>query len=307
MNGRKRRAAAGLRNNGRHHTPFAPASRARHDDALDRAPRIGQPWDHRHHQYVAMDARFSQCRQRTHPQFGPRRARLQHSRQPRIKRDAGKVDRDLRALIDAREDVDVAGDQGGLGGYRKMQARELREYLEHRTRQPVLPLGRLVRIGRGSDGDGIVADRRARERPSQHLGRHPLDEDAPLEVHRILQLQEVMGVAGVTVNASQLASAVGIDGPSEGHPGVGAPIEDLAHRHLMELDATMGFPRASSCESRSRARSRAALIGETPMVLVSLFLRYRLKSDKTEKGVTKIVSPQGIQLNLRASSPAMTG
>ncbi len=122
-----------------------------------------------------------------------------------------------------------------------MQPRELREHFEHRAGQPILPLGRLVRIGRGSDRDRIVADGRSRERPREDLGRHPLDEDAPLEVHRVAQLQEVVGVARIAVDASELTAAVGVDSPSEGHPGIGAAVEDLAHRHLMEFDPAMGF------------------------------------------------------------------
>src|SRR5271168_2823944 len=121
-----------------------------------------------------------------------------------------------------------------------MQPRKLREYLEHRAGQPILALGRLVGISRGANRDRILADRRARERAPEYLSRHPLDEDAALEVHRIAQFQEVVGVARVAVDASELASAVRIDGPSKGHFGVGAAVEDLAHRHLMELDPTMG-------------------------------------------------------------------
>src|SRR5260370_616510 len=50
------------------------------------------------------------------------------------------------------------------------------------------------------------------------------------------RLQEFMRIAGVAVDASELASAVRVDGPSKRHPRVRAAIEHGAHGHLDELD-----------------------------------------------------------------------
>jgi hypothetical protein len=129
------------------------------------------------------------------------------------------------------EHIYIARDEGRLGGDRKMQPGQLREHLEHRASQPELALRWLVRIGRGPNRDGIVTDRRARKSPPEHLGRHPFDEDAPLEVHRIAQLEEIVGIARIAVDAAELAPAIGVDSPSERHVGRG-PVEHAARGDL---------------------------------------------------------------------------
>ena len=55
---------------------------------------------------------------------------------------------------------------------------------------------------------------------------------------------ELVGVAGVAVFAGELAAAVGIDGPLEGHVGLDA-IEDGAGGKLEILDGALGFEKVA--------------------------------------------------------------
>ncbi len=90
-----------------------------------------------------------------------RGARLQYSLQSAIERDQRKVHRQLRASIDLFEQLEVANDKTRLGRDRQVQSRQLREHFEHRARESIFSLGRLIRIGRGADCDCVGANRGA--------------------------------------------------------------------------------------------------------------------------------------------------
>src|SRR4029077_9722375 len=204
--------------------------------ALDCRGLVGESRNHRHHEHVAFDSSAREFEQRAQTESRPRRARLQDSLQPAIERYQRKVHRQLRAPIDFFEQLEVANDKARLGRDREVQSRELREHFEHRARESIFSLGRLIRIGRGANRDRVSANRGARESAPKHLGRHPLDENLALEIHRIAQLEKFVGVSRVAVNASELATAIRIDRPPERHPWTVASIEDLPHRHLNEFD-----------------------------------------------------------------------
>src|SRR5579862_9092268 len=56
-----------------------------------------------------------------------------------------------------------------------------------------------------------------------------LDVDLLLELHAVAHFHELVGIAGITVPASELAAAVRIDGPGEGH---GAPAVAAVQQRL---------------------------------------------------------------------------
>src|ERR1035438_7786479 len=55
-----------------------------------------------------------------------------------------------------------------------------------------------------------------------------------------VEFHELVGVAGEAVGATDLAAAVRVDGPTEGHVGFGA-VQDAARRNLEILHAALGF------------------------------------------------------------------
>src|SRR5271167_5049705 len=72
-----------------------------------------------------------------------------------------------------------------------------------------------------------------------------LDENLLLEVGAVAHFHELMGVAGIAVLAGELASAVGIDGPSEGHADTGAAVEQGTDREgevFNFVSLAQGFP-----------------------------------------------------------------
>src|SRR5208337_2136953 len=108
------------------------------------------------------------------------------------------------------------------------------------------------------------------ERARQDLGRHPLDENLALEVHRVVQLEKIVRVARVAVHASELAAAIRVDGPSKRHARAVASIENLPHRHLDKLDAASGV----EVFGRRRIERQCGDGIHLTEWLSSLFLRY---------------------------------
>jgi hypothetical protein len=75
-----------------------------------------------------------------------------------------------------------------------------------------------------------------------------LHKDLLFEVDAVAHFHEFVGVAGITVFAGELASAVGIDCPSKGHANAGAPVEqrtDGKGEVFNLVPLTHGFPQRS--------------------------------------------------------------
>jgi hypothetical protein len=120
--------------------------------------------------------------------------------------------------VEVREELQVAQDQRRLGGDRQLQPFDPGEDLQQRPRHPVLPLGGLVGVGGGADGDGLPVQGGLAQAADQRLGRALLDEDLLLEVLPAAEIEETVGVAGGAVGAAQLTAPVGVDRPGERHP-----------------------------------------------------------------------------------------
>src|SRR5579872_5740340 len=68
-----------------------------------------------------------------------------------------------------------------------------------------------------------------------------LHVDLALKVHSVAQLHKLMGVAGVAVFAGELATAVGVDGPGEGHARHVAAVEQGTHRQSEKFYIVAGL------------------------------------------------------------------
>ena len=101
----------------------------------------------------------------------------------------------------------------------KFQAAMSRELFQDAARDFIAALGGLVGIGCRAQSDRFIASYFAQFLPQKIRGVL-LDVDLLLELHALAHFHKFVGVAGVAVAAAELASAVGVDGPGEGHLAV---------------------------------------------------------------------------------------
>src|SRR2546423_7483384 len=173
------------------------------------------------------------------------------------------MNRQIRVSVDTGEYVDVPRDQRTLGDDRHRKAGMFGEHFENSSRDSESPLGRLIRISRSADDDGLALEQTkmtiAAESQSsaQDLGRVLLDEDVALEreprwqfVVRFTEFlnhfvvvggsfhHPAMGVSGVAVSAAERAADVGIDRP-ESHAGGLGPVEDALRRRGVVPDVLL--------------------------------------------------------------------
>src|SRR5207237_10619087 len=99
----------------------------------------------------------------------------------------------------------------------------------------IAPLGRLIRIRRGTDGNFLARFYMTKFLPKQ-IGGVFFDVDPPLEIYALAHFHKFVGVASITILASELAAAIRIDRPSERHARAGTAIEQRTHRKGEVLD-----------------------------------------------------------------------
>src|SRR5215470_2413409 len=102
-----------------------------------------------------------------------------------------------------------------------------REFLQDAAGDAKLPLRGLIGIGSRTDRDRLPPAHLLELLP-QEPRRMLLDVDPAFEVERIAQLHEFMCIARVTILAAELAAAIRIDHPDEGHACGRAPRQDAA-------------------------------------------------------------------------------
>jgi len=213
-NGMKRRAAAGFK------TANATIRRTRSRDApresRSRLPRdVGEARYHRHHEDVASDsARASSNNARSrNPGAAPEaRGCVAAFDRAVIKRE---VHRQLRARLILRSSRGRER-SARLGRDRQISPwscakissiERVSPYFRSAADKDRSPCRLRSRRCRSACARGCATD----------LGRHPLDENLALEVHRVAQLEKVVRVARVAIHASELTSAVRVDSPSKRH------------------------------------------------------------------------------------------
>jgi hypothetical protein len=133
----------------------------------------------------------------------------------------------------ARGEVALAGDPEAA------MSRMLVEDLDHLTRDAVAAFGRLIGIGRCTDGDG-VSHGDAPEFRGEGRAVPLFGENVCFEVVALAQFHELVRVAGVTIFAAVLAAAIGVEGPLEGEFGVAAASDVTAHGQAAVFDFAFG-------------------------------------------------------------------
>jgi len=116
----------------------------------------------------------------------------------------------------------------------------LRELVQDRASKAVFPFGGLIGVSGGADGDGFSDGQRAQFQ-AERGGIEMFDEDFLFEVFGLAEFHEFVGVAGVTILAAELATAVGVDHPAEGHSRTGAPRYVFPGGKLEVLGAALRF------------------------------------------------------------------
>ena len=176
---------------------------------------------------------------RLQAQFGPRRARFQQAGELLVERGDRDVDAEHVAARDLAEQIQIAHDQVALGDQSQVPAALPGEDLQDGARAFEAPLGGLVGVRGGADGDAFVLVRNARQFLAQQVAGRALGVDLVFEIGRV-EFHELVGVAGIAVFAADFAAAVRVDGPAEGHVGFGA-VQDAPRRNFEILHAALGF------------------------------------------------------------------
>ena len=124
--------------------------------------------------------------------------------------------RHLCAARGLGEQLCVTDDQRPTGDDRE-RLRGIAQHLDARPRQPVAPLGRLVRVGGSTDRDRAAVPRTPRELRAQLLGDVHLDADRrPVALVRRPVGPQLEG-PHVTERAAVHTAHVRVQGPVEGH------------------------------------------------------------------------------------------
>lgn len=177
------------------------------------------------------DAGLPQLADGGEAEVGAGRAGFEFAGEGGVRGGDGEVNDQRIARGDAPQQVDVAGDEVGLGGDAESVALAAANDLEKATGEAGAALDRLVRIGGGAEGD-LLAGVNAIDLLFKEPGGVLLEVDFALEgpgpglfgafmvaggrVGDLAGLKELVGVAGVAVAAGELAATVGVDGPLEG-------------------------------------------------------------------------------------------
>lgn len=171
---------------------------------------IGEIRQHRRDHHMTVQPRGADRADQTQPGLRGGRAGLDVAVQLGIPDRQRHRDRhrDLRCGVgDQRQ---VAAQQGALGQDRERRTR-FGQGADDGGHQRVAPLGPLVGIGVGAQGDGLALPRRAAQFAAQHLGHVGLDDDLGVKVVAAVQLQIFVGGPGEAVPAGMRAAAVAVD------------------------------------------------------------------------------------------------
>ena len=136
---------------------------------------------------------------------------------PVVERRHRHVDRHLGPRRRLLEHVDVAPDERPAGDDRDRCARS-GELDDAGTRQPIAPLGRLVRVGGGADRHLLARPGPPRELRAQDLGDVHLDPDRAAVAVVGGPVGAPLEGAHVTERAAVHAAGVGVQRPRERHP-----------------------------------------------------------------------------------------
>ncbi len=190
--------------------------RDRLDRAFEFAARGREPGHDRRQEHAGVDARIDQLADRAQPLKWMRGARFE--RPPRVLVDGrhAHADTAARRLRVRLQHVDVAHDHRSFRDQpdRRPAAREDFEAL---PRQFVVTLDRLIRIGGGSNSDGLTRPGRPVEFPCQYGDDVLLHQNHRREVVVGVQLELDVVAAREAVVTAVRATAIRVERPRERH------------------------------------------------------------------------------------------
>ena len=187
---------------------------------------------------------------------GRRGARLHHARELRIEARHRERDLDQVAPRHARQNVDVARHQRGLGDDADRMAGAV-EHFQNAAHHLVFALDRLIRIGVGADRDHARRIIRRRDLALEQFRRVRLDEQLRLEIEPGREAHVRVGRAREAVDAAVLAAAIRIDRAVEADVGRVVARDDLArpllgHRRLERRQLLDRAPAVVERDARGR-------------------------------------------------------
>src|SRR5260370_21242142 len=178
-------------------------------------------------------------RQRVHglqAQVGARGPRLEDASQLCLQ--SGNGDHDAQRVLagDGLQHPQIPQNEVGLGYQAKPESLMLGEFLQNTAGDFKLAFSGLVRVGRGANGD-LVPGTNLPELLAKQPGGVLLDVNLAFEVQSVAQLHKLMGVTGIAILTSELASAVRIDHPFKRHARRSAASQQAAvlERQILDL------------------------------------------------------------------------
>ncbi len=172
-------------------------------------------------------------------QIGARGARFQHARQACAQGCDAQIYGKAGVLGNASQQVHVAQHLVGFRGDRDAQSFALGHLLKDRARGAEFALGRLVRIGGGSDGDVLALNLFHAQVAAGERAGILLDVNFLLEVGAV-QLHVFVRVTRVAILAAEFAAAIGIHRPGKRHASRVAMIQDRSHGQQEIFRAALG-------------------------------------------------------------------
>src|SRR5262249_27790013 len=215
-----------------------PCPARRLEERAEAVLRVGEERQDRNCEEARRDARGPEPGHRVEPEIRPRGPRLDAPGQPGIPRCERHVDHQVTVGRDGREQVQIAYDHRRLRGDGDPNARDADDGFENLPCDLESAFRRLVGIRGCAEGHFLPAVARPLQ-PGAELARlGPLNVDPALELSRLGVTQVAMRRPCVAVPAPELAPAERIDRPSEGHPRIFEPVDQLLRCKGQELDAS---------------------------------------------------------------------
>src|SRR6202041_2993861 len=150
-----------------------------------------------------------------------------NTRQFHVQRSYRDVDRHYIVPRDFAQQIQIADDQIRFRDNTQLQAAVANELFQDSAGHFIAPLCRLVRIGGSAKGNGFAWFDPTQVTPQQIRGVL-LDIDFLLEFHAVTHFHKFVSVAGITVLAGELTTAIRINRPGKRHAYAGASVQQGA-------------------------------------------------------------------------------
>ena len=176
---------------------------------------VGDASEHGHGHHASVEARIGEGAQGAEPHLGRRGDGFELAGERAIHRRQGDADRDGYTGAELTQKVQVAADKAGLGEDAQGEVGVAPQHLQDAPRDLELSLGGLPRIGGTAEENGASDQVAVGHRLGEDTRRVVLDEDAPLEIARVVEIEERVSVAREAIDTPELTAAIGVKGPEE--------------------------------------------------------------------------------------------